>query len=206
MKAKLALLFYTVTVLLLVFATSCDNDNTGAGNEDPQQQLPDFSNLPEIPGSNETIELELDQPMPTGNVHDYEEVFTKQEELKMDSMLQVLEKTTGVEMVILTIEDSYTTETDFDNYTQQTMSIMMPDPMGQGNSIMLAFSTGLRKVRINKGDGVSNFWPDPETETFINSYLLPKYITGDYYKGTMDGLEEIIVIAQHRAPKAWMKK
>lgn len=204
MKAYiLPLLLVAGTLLLTV---SCDDNNSKNNNPNDPNALPDVSNLPDKPTSNaptDPIEINLEAKMPTGNVHDYEDVFTKEEELKLDSLLQELKKNTSIDMVIMSIDGSYTNATDFDFYTQQTMNAMGLGDPDKGNAVMFAFSTDLRKLRINKDPGVTKFWPDAESQTMINNYLLPGFGRQEYFETTKAFLEVLAEMGQQRAPKEW---
>lgn len=207
MKAKILLLWLVAGTLLL--SVSCDDNsskNKNNNNNNDPNALPDVSDLPDKPLPNttkDTIEVNMNAQLPTGNVHDYEDVFTKEEEEKLDAMLQELKKTTSIDMVVMSIDGSYTTETDFDLYTEQTMNVMGLGDPDMGNAVMFAFSTDLRKLRINKAPGVTKFWPDAESQTFVNDYMLSGFGQQEYFVTTEGFIEIFTELAQHRAPKEW---
>jgi uncharacterized protein len=131
-------------------------------------------------------------PQATDWVSDYEGLYTGAEKLHLDSIISVFKQETGTEIAIVTIDSMLTARDYFDALTLHIADVWGIGEKGKDNGILIGISRGHRKIRINNGKGIEKFITDGETLEIVNTYFIPSFKKGDYYKGTFAGLTELI--------------
>ncbi len=106
----------------------------------------------------------------------------------MDSIITKFEKETTNEIVIVTIDSSWTTQEKFNNLILTIANDWEVGKKGLNNGITIGISTGLRKIRICNGYGIEAKLTDAETKTIMDDRILPEFRKGDYFTGTKNGL------------------
>lgn len=66
------------------------------------------------------------------------------------------------------------------------------------NGILIGISKGYRRIRIQNGNGIEKIITDEETKKIIENYFIPEFKKGEYYKGTLNGLREIINVLKSK--------
>jgi uncharacterized protein len=128
------------------------------------------------------------QLKPTGWTNDYEHIFTNDQVAALDSIITKFEKETTNEIVIVTIDSSWTTQEKFNNLILTIANDWEVGKKGLNNGITIGISTGLRKIRICNGYGIEAKLTDAETKTIMDDRILPEFRKGDYFTGTKNGL------------------
>jgi uncharacterized protein len=137
-------------------------------------------------------------PRPTGWVNDYEGLYSKEEKLKLDSIIGAFKKETGTEIAIVTIDSMFIARDYFDALTLHIADEWGVGEKGKDNGILIAISRGHRKIRINNGKGIEKLITDAETLKIVNSYFIPYLKKGEYYSGTLTGLKELIKLIKRK--------
>jgi uncharacterized protein len=136
--------------------------------------------------------VELQIPKPQGFVNDFENILTDREEKQLDSIVQAIEKKTTIEIAIVTLNDLYTNSNDFDNYTLRLANEWGVGKKGKDNGIVIAFSKSLRSMRIQNGYSIEKKLTDSETQKIVDNIMIPQYKIGNFYQGTVDGIQAIM--------------
>lgn len=127
-----------------------------------------------------------------GWVTDYEKLYTKDEIKNLNRIITEFEKQTSNEIAIITLDSLRVTEENFD-----ALSLRVANEWGIGkpeknNGILIAISKDYRKIRIQNGIGIEKVLNDDETKLIIEKQFIPYFKENDYYKGTLNGILEII--------------
>jgi hypothetical protein len=127
-------------------------------------------------------------PSPTGNVSDFENIYTETEARILDSLISDIEVECSIEIAVVTLDSVLTSLDDFDVYTLQLANDWGIGKKGENNGILIGISSSFRKMRIENGYGIEKRLSNQETKTIIDSLFIPEFKKGDYYEGTRNGL------------------
>lgn len=131
-------------------------------------------------------------PKPLGRVSDYEQVFTPVQIGQLDSLIRRFEEETTNEIAVITIDSSWVKKEAFDDYT---LAIARQWGVGKkqlNNGILICFSTGYRKIRIQNGYGIEAKLTDGETAAILKKYIIPPFKKSHYFEGIKSGLLAIM--------------
>ena len=131
-------------------------------------------------------------PKPKGWINDYEGLYSDNEELVLDSLVHLLKNETGIEIAVVTIDAVSIPKEKFVELTQRMANQWGVGEAGKDNGILVGISRGHRMIRINNGSGIEKLITDEETKEIIDSYFIPYFKAGGFYKGTIVGLTELI--------------
>jgi uncharacterized protein len=130
-------------------------------------------------------------PKPTGWVNDFENIFTVEEEKTLDSLIADYEKTTTIEITVITIPTSTTEMERFDELTLQIAKTWGIGKKDKNNGVLIGISKGYRKMRIQNGYGIETLITDNQTKQIIDQTFIPSFKTDDYFRGMFNGIQEI---------------
>jgi len=133
-----------------------------------------------------------DLPPALGYVSDYENIFTGQEETRLDSLIRAIEKRTTVEIAVVTIDSTMTSPSAFHEYTLQLARAWGVGKKDKDNGILIGISQSLRMVRIENGFGVEKKISDAQTLSIIEKKMLPHFRNGDVFQGTFECILALI--------------
>lgn len=131
-------------------------------------------------------------PNPLGSVNDFEDIYTKNEERTMDSLLNSHYLKTNVHIVLVTLDSSYTSKDSFDKYTLSLANYWGVGEKEKSNGILIAISTSCRKIRIHNGNGIIKRLPDNQTKLIIDTKIIPEFKENKFFNGTINGIKSII--------------
>lgn len=138
-------------------------------------------------------------PSPRGLVNDFEQVFS---ELEIDSLSRLifqLNKELNIQLAVVTLDSTYTNAKDFDAFSLALANKWGIGESKKNNGILIAISKSFRKIRIHNGFGIERILSDAETAEIVNQQLIPNFKTGNFFKGTVEGIEKIKVrIIEHK--------
>jgi uncharacterized protein len=137
-------------------------------------------------------------PKPINWTNDYEDLYSDDEQIKLDSIISQFELETTIEIGIVTID---TTKTSKDKFEELSLHIAQTWGVGKkdkDNGILIAISKGYRKIRIENGNGTEKVISSDETKEIIDNYFIPDFKKGNYYDGTLKGLTELIKLLKSK--------
>ena len=70
------------------------------------------------------------------------------------------------------------------------------------NGLLLLWSTGDRRVRIEVGYGLEGALPDGKVGAILDTYVIPKFKAGDFDQGLIDGVDAVVARRARRADRA----
>ena len=131
-------------------------------------------------------------PKPVGWTNDYENLFTDVEELHLDSLIKNFENKTSIQICIVTLDSTFTTENNFDNLALHIANVWGVGQRDKNNGVVICISAAHRRIRVCNGYGIEKDLTDTETKEIVkNDFILP-FKNGNYYQGTLNGLTAII--------------
>ncbi len=124
--------------------------------------------------------------------NDFEDIFSSSERNELDSIVSEFEKETTIQIVVVTIDSTWTTAQEFDSLVLKIGNDWGVGQKETNNGIIIGISAGLRRIRIWNGDGIVRKLPDTETKKIIDEIFIPDFRQDKYYSGTRKGLMAII--------------
>lgn len=176
---KTALLVGSITIAAVI---SCHND----------QQTKTKEEAVTYPSFHDSL------PQPIGFVNDYENIFSINEIQSLDSLIRNFEKKTTIQIAVITLDTTMTTDDDFDNFI---LGIAKDWGVGQkekNNGITIGISAGYRRIRIQNGYGIEKILSDNETKQIIDTAFIPSYKKANYFEGTYNGLGVLMALLEKR--------
>jgi uncharacterized protein len=125
-------------------------------------------------------------------VNDFQGLFSKAQEQKLDSLIDAFEKKTTIEIVIVTFDSTWVKADKFDRFVIAIHNNWGVGKEGINNGIVLGFSTDLRVIRISNGYGIEKILSDQETSGIINKVITPEFRQQNYYEGIYKGVLALI--------------
>jgi uncharacterized protein len=146
-----------------------------------------------IAKAEKTYFAEIEFPKQTGNVNDFENVFTEMQKFSLEQYLSGYENLTTNEIAIITVSS-------IDPYKEiQVYGKDLGNAWGLGknemnNGLLIVLNISSREVGISTGLGTEKILTDEICAQIIENHMIPEFKKGDYYAGIVYGLEEITAI------------
>jgi uncharacterized protein len=124
-----------------------------------------------------------DLPEPSGYINDFTCLFSLDELRYLDSLVRFYEARTTNEIVVVTLDSSFAGDNEFD-----CCALLLANKWGVGkkdksNGILIALSGDLHRIRIENGQGITQFLSDSETKAIIETISLPFFERNEYFEG-----------------------
>lgn len=123
---------------------------------------------------------------------DNEKIFTEDQIKQLDSIVENCWNKKIAEIAIITIDDRHTDNENFDQYVLKNLTAYSSGEYGKNNGIVIAISKKLRQMRIENGYGIEKILSNEATKKIIEEQFIPKFKEGNYFEGTLNGLNAII--------------
>lgn len=123
---------------------------------------------------------------------DFENIFS---EAQKDSLLKItkeFELKTSSEICLITLDNKIENSEELKNQSLFLANYLGIGKKEKSNGILICISKNSRLMRIENGDGITNLMTDFETEKIINEKFIPVFKKGDYYTGTLNGINQIV--------------
>ncbi len=137
-------------------------------------------------------------PALTGRVVDLGDVLSPDEERRLTSRLETLERETSTQIVI-GIVPSLEGES-IEDYTFRVAESWQIGQAGRDNGIVLLVAVEDRRVRIEVGYGLEAVIPDGLAGRIIRERITPAFRRGDYYGGLNAAIEGLELAARQEYP------
>jgi uncharacterized protein len=133
-------------------------------------------------------------PKLTGRVVDQANLLTQAQEAELTSKSEALEKKTGRQFVVATVNtlEGHSIE-DYGYKLGRTWAIGQKD---KDDGVILLVAPNERKVRVETGYGATVFLTDAMSSIIIRRAIVPRFKAGDMAGGIMAGADEIIKTMQ----------
>lgn len=139
-------------------------------------------------------------PKSVGWVNDFDNVFSKNEEIKLNEHLSNFEKQTTYEVVVVTLDTFIVGNMNDDMFTT-TLELASAWGVGKAdknNGVLIGICIGRRKIYIQNGKGTAKVLSNEQTKKFIDSVFTPYYRKAEYFKGTFEGVKAITSFLENK--------
>ncbi|HEX8574712.1 MAG TPA: TPM domain-containing protein [Flavobacterium sp.] len=131
-------------------------------------------------------------PKPLNWVNDYEGLYTEEQEAGLNKTINKFEAETTIEIAIVTIDTLKVSKNKFEDLSLHIATTWGVGKKNKDNGILIAISKGYRVMRIQNGNGIEKIITDEETKQIIDNYFILAFKMGNYFEGTLNGLQELI--------------
>ncbi len=109
---------------------------------------------------------------------------------RLNSTIGDLERTTGAEMAVVVIGS-------LDGLSIEEAANKLFDLWGIGkknkdNGLLLLWSTGDRRIRVEVGYGLEGVLPDAKTGEILDAYVVPKFKSAEFDEGLLAGVDALL--------------
>lgn len=140
-------------------------------------------------------------PVPESWVSDFDNIFSDDQKQSLDSLIGDFELKTSIELAVVTIPVYATDEERFDELTLHIAKTWGVGKKEKNNGVLIGISAGYRRLRIQTGLGIETVLTNEITQNIIDQVFVPAFKGGDYYKGTYDGILEIVSVLSNDSDK-----
>jgi uncharacterized protein len=138
-------------------------------------------------------------PKPKAYVNDYEDLYTDKEEKSLDSLISSFEKSTTIEIAVVTIDTLMTSADSLDAFTLLIAKTWGVGKKDKNNGVLIGICRGYRKMRIQNGFGIEKILTDTETKQIVDTAFIPGFRGTQYFEGTLKGLTTIMAKLKERS-------
>ncbi|MDQ3393391.1 MAG: TPM domain-containing protein [Bacteroidota bacterium] len=130
-------------------------------------------------------------PLPLGYVSDFEGIFTDSQVKELNSIISRHELVTTNQIAIVTL-NSIDPYADIKEYSLDLANYWGVGQKDQNNGVLIAFSTKLKKVRIQNGLGIEEKLTGNEALDIIDNIIIPDFKSKNFFDGIKNGLLRVI--------------
>jgi uncharacterized protein len=114
---------------------------------------------------------------------------------QLNSTISDFERTTGAEMAVVVIGS-------LDGLSIEEATVKLFELWGIGkkskdNGLLLLWSTGDRRVRVEVGYGLEGVLPDGKTGAILDTYVIPKFKSGQFDEGVLAGVGALLSVVRN---------
>ena len=118
---------------------------------------------------------------------------------RLNSTIGDLERTNGAEMAVVVVKS-------LDGLSVEEAAVKLFQLWGIGkknkdNGLLLLWSTGDRRVRVEVGYGLEGTLPDGKVGAILDTYVIPKFKAGEFDQGLIDGVDALVARRARRADR-----
>lgn len=177
--------------ILAAFLSLCACKPNPAANQsvsDTPLQAKNTVNRPEdtIPANQPDDTLVI--PTQQGLVNDFSNLFTPDQIETLQRIVYDYEQQTTIEIAIVTLTPTHANHQNFERYTLQMARKWGVGKKEKNNGVLVAIAPELRRIRIQNGYGIEKIMSNEETKTIIDSFFIPEFKEGEYFRGTVQGV------------------
>jgi uncharacterized protein len=113
---------------------------------------------------------------------------------RLNSTIGDVERTNGVEMAVVVIRS-------LDGLSIEEAAVKLFELWNIGkkrsdNGLLLLWSTGDRRVRVEVGYGLEGVLPDGKVGAILDAYVMPKFRSGQFDEGLLAGVDALLSAAR----------
>ena len=114
---------------------------------------------------------------------------------RLNATIVEVERTSGVEMAVVVIKS-------LDGRSVEEVAVKLFELWGIGkkgkdNGLLFLWSTGDRRIRVEVGYGLEGALPDGKVGAILDTYVMPRFKTGDFDRGIVDGVDALLRVARN---------
>jgi len=131
-------------------------------------------------------------PLPKNYVSDYENIFTEEQETWLNHLIDSFEKRSTNEIAVVSFDTVMVTKQNFDALTLKLANAWGIGKEDKNNGVLIGICSGYKKMRIQNGKGIEKILSEAETKLIVDSSFLPRFKEGNYFEGTVNGINHLI--------------
>jgi uncharacterized protein len=113
---------------------------------------------------------------------------------RLNAIIGDLERTNGVEVAVVVINS-------LDGRSVEEAAVKLFELWGIGkkdqhNGLLLLWSRGDRRVRVEVGYGLEGALPDGKVGAILDTYVIPKFKAAEFDQGLIDGVDALVRVAR----------
>lgn len=128
-------------------------------------------------------------PQRPDRVNDLAKLLTRGEREQMSRYLEEVEKKTGVQIVVLTVQT--TGSESIEGFSVDAAQRWGVGRKGEDSGILFVVARRDRTLRIEVGYGLEHIITDAQASTIIRSIILPHFRAGEFNRGIMAGVQTL---------------
>jgi len=114
---------------------------------------------------------------------------------RLNSTIGQFERTNGAEMAVVVIRS-------LDGLSIEETAVKLFELWGIGkkskdNGLLLLWSTGDRRVRVEVGYGLEGVLPDAKVGRILDAYTMPRFRSGEFDEGLLAGVDALLRVARN---------
>lgn len=123
-------------------------------------------------------------------LNDFEKILTPNQITTLNTTLKSSEKKSGTKIIVVTTS-SITPYASVPEYAYNLKNYLS-DNLKLNPTFLIVLSKELRQIQIQSSYEARNKLTEDETRNIINSFAIPEFKKGDYYKGLENAVAQII--------------
>ncbi len=133
---------------------------------------------------------DIDNLKPSGYINDYTNTLSYNTKSTLENVSRSLEKKTSAEVVVVMV--STTRPMEIEDYSEKLFKKWGIGKKGKDNGVLFLAAKNDRKMRIETGYGLEGVLPDGLCGRIIKEVIAPKFKTGDFDNGVINGYLQIV--------------
>ena len=116
---------------------------------------------------------------------------------RLNQSISNAQQTHGIEMAVVVVRslDGLSVE----DAAEKLFNLWGIGKKGRDNGLLFLWSTGDRKVRIEVGYGLEGVVPDGKAGAILDTYVIPRFKSGDFDEGVIAGVDAVLAAARNEA-------
>lgn len=131
-------------------------------------------------------------PEAVGFINDFDGLFSAGERASLDSLVRAFEKETTAEIVVVTVDTSFSSYDKFDSTVIALHNAWGAGKKGKDNGVLIAVCKAYRRLRISNGYGIEAKMTNEETKRIIDEMVIPEFRDERFYEGTRNAILAIM--------------
>lgn len=124
----------------------------------------------------------------SGSVTDFENLFSPSEKESLIEVMKQFQNQTLTEIGLITLDDRKVSEDNFEEVALKVAENWGFGKYGSENWIIFAVSIDHQRISIQSGKALSQVITFDETGSISHNYIIPDYIEGNFFDGTIKGI------------------
>jgi uncharacterized protein len=114
---------------------------------------------------------------------------------RLNDTISAFERTTGTEMAVVVIRSL--DGASIEEAAADLFAMWGIGKKDRDNGLLLLWSTGDRRVRVEVGYGLEGVLPDGKVGTILDSYVIPRFKAGEFDDGIVAGVDALLAAARN---------
>jgi uncharacterized protein len=116
---------------------------------------------------------------------------------RLNATIGAFERTTGVEMAVVVVQSL--DGSSIEAAAEELFQLWGIGKKDRDNGLLLLWSIGDRRVRVEVGYGLEGVLPDGKAGAILDAYVIPHFRTADFDAGILAGVDALIAAARDEA-------